>query len=167
MVRSNRFNEGSLAGCLSSGLITRCIERIYNIAVNRQRRDEYKVKLIIDLGCEGGGARIFGRKSRRDETCTFWEEGCTIDLDENDNEIWKTWKKNKTKDIASLLPDIWLLMFPIFIYSEFVDWFRNQYDLKLKELPKYEYEMHMNHAFNQWQKIFKYNGADPLFINNT
>ena len=45
--------------------------------------------LIADIGVEGGGVTIFGKMS--ESVWSFWTEGTSMDLDENDDEVWRSW----------------------------------------------------------------------------
>ncbi len=42
---------------------------------------------IASIGMEGGGVTVFGKKS--ESARLFWTEGTSIDLDENDEEVWR------------------------------------------------------------------------------
>ena len=41
--------------------------------------------VVADIGMEGGGITIYGIRS--DGAWSFWTEGTSIDLDENDHEV--------------------------------------------------------------------------------
>jgi hypothetical protein len=78
--------------------------------------------LIADMGVEGGGARIYGRQ--RDGIWSFWLEGTSIDLDENDDEIWRSWESQPVQDLSLALPNERPLFYPSRLNPEFLDWFR-------------------------------------------
>ncbi len=82
--------------------------------------------LIADLGLEGGGATIYGRQQHG--TWFFWLEGTSMDLDENDDEIWRSWSSQPVQDLSLVLPKEWPLFYPSKLNPEFFDWFRKNYD---------------------------------------
>ena len=42
---------------------------------------------IVEMGVEGGGITIYGSQS--DGVWSFWTEGSSMDLDDNDEEVWR------------------------------------------------------------------------------
>jgi hypothetical protein len=76
--------------------------------------------LIADIGVEGGGARIYGRQ--KDGIWSFWPEGTTIDLDENDDEIRRSWGSQPVQNHSLALPKEWPLFYPSKLNPEFLDW---------------------------------------------
>ena len=67
--------------------------------------------LIAEIGMEGGGVTIFGKKS--EGARLFWNEGNSIDLDENDDEIGRSWSSKPVNDIDLVLPGDWPVFCPI------------------------------------------------------
>ena len=42
--------------------------------------------LVAEIAVEGGGQSVFGK--RCEGGWSFWTEGTSMDLDENDDEVW-------------------------------------------------------------------------------
>jgi hypothetical protein len=82
--------------------------------------------LVADIGVEGGGLSIYGRESGG--TWSFWKEGSSMDLDENDDEIWRAWSSDPVPDLGLLLPEEWPLFHPLSIHPAFLPWFRQAYE---------------------------------------
>jgi hypothetical protein len=89
--------------------------------------------LIADLGLEGGGLAIHGKRSELG--WISWAEGTTIALDENDDETWKSWSSEPTADLARLLPADWTMFYPLATDPAFRSWFRQAYDTSRRSLP--------------------------------
>ena len=66
--------------------------------------------LILSLGCEGAGAYIYG--IRKNCTWTFWRESTCMDFDENNEEIWRSYKSEPVLDFLSALPMNWWMLYP-------------------------------------------------------
>ena len=90
--------------------------------------------LIAEMGVEGGGITIFGRKS--EGVWSFWTEGTSMDLDENDDEVWRSWSSEPVSSLDLVLPKDWLMFYPLKIHPEFVDWFREAYEKARASLPE-------------------------------
>ena len=61
--------------------------------------------LIAEIGMEGGGVTIFGRNSKG--AWLFWTEGTSMELDENDDEIRRSWSSDPANDLELVLPGDW------------------------------------------------------------
>jgi hypothetical protein len=57
--------------------------------------------LIAEIGVEGAGIWIYGRQS--EGVWTFWNEGTSMDLDESDDEIWRSWSSEPVNSLDLLL----------------------------------------------------------------
>lgn len=102
---------------------------------------EQSVKqIIVDIGFEGGGFELYGRKIN--DVWEFWKEGSYMDFDENDDEIWREHKSEVVQgwdEAMKLLGDDWTVGYPIKIHPEFKDLIwqefeaqRERWQLKLK-----------------------------------
>lgn len=79
--------------------------------------------LVIDLGCDGGGADIY-RTPNGSGGWQFHLGGTTIAVDDDDNEVWKQWSGPPVDTIAQALDQVagnggWLHFIPIEIHSEY------------------------------------------------
>jgi hypothetical protein len=82
--------------------------------------------LIADIGVEGGGTTIYGRHS--EGVWTFWTEGTSMDLDENDDEVWRSWSSEPSSSLDLLVPEDWTMNYPMEIHPDFLGWFRANYE---------------------------------------
>src|SRR3954447_5803984 len=86
-----------------------------------------KEKLVVArIGVEGGGSTIYGRQS--DAGWSFWTEGTSMDLDENDDEVWRSWSSEPVTRLDLLLPKDWPIFYPLEIHPGFLAWFRQAYE---------------------------------------
>lgn len=82
--------------------------------------------LVAKLGVEGGGITIYGTEC--DGAWSFWAEGSSMDLDENDDEVWRRWSSKHLPDLVLILPPDWPLHYPLAVHPRFVGWFRVAYE---------------------------------------
>src|SRR5262249_5475478 len=82
--------------------------------------------VIVGMGVEGGGVTIYGR--RTDGVWSFWQEGSSMDLDENDDEVWRGWSSDPVSDLSAALPGKWWMMYPTEVHPEFVTQLRREYE---------------------------------------
>ncbi len=74
--------------------------------------------VIARMGVEGGGVTIYGRQV--DGAWSFWQEGSSMDLDENDDEVWRVWSSDPVSALSAALSDKWWQMYPKEVHPEFV-----------------------------------------------
>jgi hypothetical protein len=89
--------------------------------------------VIARIGVEGGGVTIYG--SHLKGVWTFWTEGTSMDLDENDDEVWRSWSSEPVTNLELALPNDWPLFHPVEIHPDFVEWFRVNYENARASLP--------------------------------
>lgn len=82
-----------------------------------------------------------------------------MNLDSEGDEFWRDWKSRRTSDLSKVVPKFWVIMVPMQIHPEFVDWFRQRYHDELAELDDGLYETQIQHIDRDWQIIF---GKDPF-----
>jgi hypothetical protein len=104
--------------------------------------------LVVQLGVEGGGATIYG--SRKDGIWSFWRQSSSIALDEYDDESWRSWESEPVQDLSLALPNHWPMSSPINIAPEFLDWFRENYEIACSRLPKYLIVDQREHPHREW-----------------
>ena len=90
--------------------------------------------LIAKMGFEGGGITIYGRQP--EGAWSFWTEGSSIDLDENDHEVWSSWSSEPVSSLDLVVPRDWPVWHPVRIHPEFAGWFRANYDRVRAALPE-------------------------------
>jgi hypothetical protein len=61
--------------------------------------------VVAEIGMEGGGLTIFGCQSAGH--WRFSTQGTTIDLDEHDDEIWRSWSSESVESLELVLPQEW------------------------------------------------------------
>src|SRR5688572_6038770 len=91
-------------------------------------------EIILDIGIEGGGETVYGRRAATG--WTFVSHGSSIGLDENDDELWTDWERGPETDLARLLPPEWHLFSPRRVHPEFVGWFREAYAKATTATPR-------------------------------
>jgi hypothetical protein len=106
---------------------------------------------IAEIGVEGGGVTIYGIQSQG--VWTFWTEGTSMDLDENDDEIWRSWSSEPVSSLDLVLPKDWPLFHPIEVHPDFVDWFRSNYDNVRGSLPEDQRRSQEKHRHGHWMQI--------------
>jgi 16S rRNA (cytosine1402-N4)-methyltransferase len=99
--------------------------------------------LIADIGVEGGGTTIYGRHS--EGVWSFWTEGTSMDLDENDDEVWRSWSSEPVSSLDLVLPDEWHRFYPVKIHPDFLEWFREAYEKARSTLPEDQRRYHDEH----------------------
>ena len=82
-----------------------------------------KTELVLELGLEGDGLSVY-RTPTGSCDWQFRVAGSTIDLDENDDEAWRSWGTEPFPSLSETLRSVakygsWVLFFPITIHPEF------------------------------------------------
>jgi hypothetical protein len=82
-----------------------------------------KHDLVLELGLEGGGVSIY-RTPADSGSWQFHIGGSTIDLDENDSEVWRSWQTKPFTSVdealLSVTPDgSWVIFFPTNVHPEY------------------------------------------------
>ncbi len=106
---------------------------------------------VADIGVEGGGLTIYGKQAG--SSWTFWTEGTSWGLDENDDEECRSWTTEPVADLNSVLPANWPLFFPVEIHPEFKGWFRDHYEKACSTLREDLKEHQIEHPGNEWRGI--------------
>jgi hypothetical protein len=80
-------------------------------------------ELVLELGLEGGGLSVY-RTPAGSGGSQFHVVGSTIDLDDNDDEAWRSWGTEPFPSLSEALRSVaqdgsWVLFFPIMIRPEF------------------------------------------------
>jgi hypothetical protein len=78
--------------------------------------------LIAEMGVEGGGTTIYGSQS--EGVLSFWTQGSSMDLDENDNAVWRSWTSEPVTSLDLVVPNDWPVFYPSKLHFDFVEWFR-------------------------------------------
>ena len=107
--------------------------------------------IVAEIGMEGGGVTIFGNQSERG--WTFWTEGSSMDLDENDDEVWHSWSSEPVSELELVLPKGWPLFHPVQIHPEFLGWFRANYEITRASLPDDQRRYQERHRHRHWTVI--------------
>ncbi|QJX01176.1 DUF6508 domain-containing protein [Frigoriglobus tundricola] len=80
-------------------------------------------EMVLQLGVEGGGATVF-RKPVGAGDFEFYVDGSSMDLDENDDEVWRSWESQPYLRIEDAVRSIsndgsWVLFHPISIHPDY------------------------------------------------
>jgi hypothetical protein len=86
-----------------------------------------KSELVIRLGIEGGGNDIF-RTPRPSGGWQFHVEGSSMDMDENDDEVWRYYASEPFSTIEEALRSIsengaWVCYYPCEIHADYRKFF--------------------------------------------
>jgi hypothetical protein len=108
--------------------------------------------VIAKLALEGGGATILG--TQVDGRWVFWEKGTSFVINADDSEEWKSWTSEQSRDLATLLPDFWPLMFPRAVHPDFVGWFRDHYEAARAALDEGARAYQARTPDRYWQTVF-------------
>ena len=100
--------------------------------------DTSEKELILDITCEGGGQKTFGRKDQSE--WVFWSEGSSMDLDEDDVDYTSSWNTPEASDFLGTLPDKWISFHPLFLHPEFASQLKQAYPQQLALLGSGETE---------------------------
>jgi hypothetical protein len=106
---------------------------------------------IAEIGIEGGGRTVYGRQSHG--IWSFWAEGTSMDLDENDDEVWRAWTSEPVPDLALVLPRDWSLFHPGTIHPDFLGWFRRNYDAARQIVPEHLRRYQAEHPHHSWLRV--------------
>jgi hypothetical protein len=109
--------------------------------------------VVADIGVEGGGATIYG--TQRDGIWSSWQEGTSMDLDENDDEIWRTWSSEPVSSLELVLPNDWHRFYPVEIHADFLEWFRGAYNKARASMPRDQRRYHDRHQHLRWLEVLK------------
>jgi hypothetical protein len=107
--------------------------------------------LIVEIGMEGGGVTVYGSQS--EGVWSFWTEGTSIDFDENDHEVWRSWSSEPVSSLDLVLPKDWPIFYPVKIHPEMVDWFRANYDKVRGSMPEEQRRYQEKHRHGHWMTI--------------
>jgi hypothetical protein len=82
-----------------------------------------KSELVLELSLEGGGMTIY-RTPSDSGGWQFHVGGSTIDLDENDSEVWRSWQTKPLTSLDEALRSVtkdssWVIFFPTNVHPEY------------------------------------------------
>ena len=107
--------------------------------------------LIAEIGVEGGGITIYGSQSNG--VWSFWTEGTSMDMDENDDEVWRSWSSEPVSSLDLVVPHDWPMFHPSKIHPDFVKWFREAYERARSMLPEDQLRYQNNHCHGRWLEV--------------
>ncbi|MDP1664985.1 MAG: hypothetical protein Q8L79_07640 [Methylobacter sp.] len=87
--------------------------------------------LVVHLGSEGSGARIYGRHI--DNAWLFWHEGSSWDIDDD---TWSHYRSEQVQELEEALPSWWMNACPMEINPSFIPWFKGRYEQLCKSDPE-------------------------------
>ena len=104
--------------------------------------------LVAKIGVEGGGLTIYGREA--DGSWSFWTEGSSWGLDENDDEVVRSWSSEPVADLGLIVPPEWPTYHSLTIHPDFMDWFRDHYEGARASLSPELREMQAEYQHRRW-----------------
>lgn len=111
-------------------------------------------EIVLELGVEGGGANIFRTRSRTGDW-QFHVEGNAMDVDENDEEVWRSWCTEPVSNIEDALRAVaddgcWVLSWPTKIHTEYRSIICELVEAAVSKLPP-ESSQVANRQMAEWQ----------------
>lgn len=103
--------------------------------------------VIIDVGVEGGGATVYGR--REDGAWVFWHEGSAMGDDPGD---WRAWSAGPTADLFALLPSAWYRWHPVEVHPEFKALIRAEFERRMAAHADEMSEEEREHCGEVWER---------------
>jgi hypothetical protein len=74
-------------------------------------------------------------------------------LDENDNEISRSWSSEPVSSLDLVVPKDWLMFHPAEVHPEFLAWFRDAYEQARASLPEDLRRSQDEHRHKRWSEI--------------
>ena len=108
--------------------------------------------LVAKIGVEGGGLSIYGRDE--EGSWSFWTEGSSWGLDENDDEVVRSWSSEPVSDLGLVVPQDWPIYHPLEIHPDFIGWFREHYGSAQDSLSPEMREMQADFQHRRWSEVF-------------
>jgi hypothetical protein len=115
--------------------------------------------LVASLGVEGGGLTVYGKRAVRG--WTFWATGSSMELGENDDEMWTSWSSEPVLSLDLVLPEDWPRFHPLTIHPAFLPWFRGAYEKARASLSPDMSRSQEKHRHRDWLRIIG-EGGEPL-----
>ena len=109
--------------------------------------------LVAEIGLEGGGTTIYGRQD--EGVWSFWEEGSSWGLDENDEEVVWSWSSEPVANLGPLVPPDWPMYYALTIHPDFIGWFREHYEGARASLRPDLKAMHAEHQHRRWGQVLE------------
>jgi hypothetical protein len=80
-------------------------------------------ELVLELGLEGGGMSVY-RTPAESGGWQFHIGGSSIDLDENDSEVWRSWQTEPFTSLDEALRSVtkdgsWVIFFPTNVHPDY------------------------------------------------
>jgi hypothetical protein len=107
--------------------------------------------IIARMGVEGGGITVYGSQSNG--VWSFWTEGSSMCLDDNDDEAWQSWTSEPVKKLDLVLPKDWPIFYPVTIDREFVEWFRTNYEAARASMHEDQRRYQEQHPHRRWSEV--------------
>lgn len=76
-----------------------------------------------------------------------------FDLDDNDDEAWRSWTSEPVRSLGLVVPKDWPIFHASKIHPDFVDWFRTNYDKARKSLPEHQSQYQEKHRHERWSEV--------------
>jgi hypothetical protein len=107
--------------------------------------------LVAELGVEGGGCSVYGREA--EGSWSFWREGSSLDFDEDDEEVVRSWATEPVPDLWLAVPKEWPLYYVLKVHPDFRAWFREKYESARASLDPSLKETQAEHIHPRWAEI--------------
>jgi hypothetical protein len=107
--------------------------------------------LVAKIGVEGGGLSIYGRDD--EGSWSFWTGGSSWGLDDDDDEVVRSWSSEPVPDLGLVVPPDWPLFRALEIHPDFIAWFRGHYEGARASLSPEMKEMQAKYQHRHWDRL--------------
>ncbi|HEY1186231.1 MAG TPA: hypothetical protein VGE74_01180 [Gemmata sp.] len=104
--------------------------------------------VILDVGLEGGGATVYGRRDA--SGWVFWQDGSAMG---DDPDEWRGWTTDPVRDLFAALPEQWFLMFPLDVHPDFKAPVRAEFERRVAQLTDEGMRRHAARLRAKWNAL--------------
>ncbi len=113
--------------------------------------------LVAKVGVEGGDCSIYGLLA--DGSWSFWQEGSSLDFDEDDQEVVRSWSSEPVPDLGLIVPTEWPPYHVLEVHPGFMAWFRDNYEAARASLDPSSRESQAKFQHRRWAKFLDLPGT--------
>jgi hypothetical protein len=126
------------------------------VAADRLEVSMVEKETVLELGVEGGGVTVFRTRHDRGEW-HFHVEGSSMYLDDNDDEVWRSWSTEPVCSIKTALREVaddgcWVFFWPIAIHPEYRTAMSKLVRAAVAKLPAKQKQMGRN-QLAEWRRL--------------
>jgi hypothetical protein len=76
-----------------------------------------------------------------------------MDLDENDDEVWRSWSSEPVSSLDLVVPKDRTMFYPSKLHPDFVAWFREAYEKARTTLSEDQHRYQDKHRHEHWLEV--------------